>query len=358
MDLNDMRRKTKEVRIGSVIIGGSNPIAVQSMTNTLTEDVEATVKQILELEDAGCEIVRATIPDLRSAEAVREIKKHIHIPLVGDIHFDYRLAIAAVENGIDKIRINPGNIGGKEKTAEVLRACKKAGIPVRIGVNSGSLEKDILKKYDKVTSQGMVESMQKYIGYCEEENFTDLVLSMKSSDVTLMIESYKMISGLCGYPLHLGVTEAGNVFSGSIKSAVGLGILLYEGIGDTIRVSLTGDVRKEIKAGRIILRSLGYKVNGVNLISCPTCGRTKVNLEKLVDRLEHELDSIKLDKCLNIAVMGCAVNGPGEAREADLGIAGGIGEFLLFKKGQVIRKIPENDVLQALLEEISILAKE
>jgi (E)-4-hydroxy-3-methylbut-2-enyl-diphosphate synthase len=358
MGLNDMRRKTREVRIGSVTIGGNNQIAVQSMTNTLTEDVEATVKQILSLEEAGCDIVRSTIPDLRSAQAVKEIKKHIHIPLVGDIHFDYKLAIAAVENGIDKIRINPGNIGGKEKTAEVLKACKKAGIPVRIGVNSGSLEKDILKKYDKVTAGGMVESMVKYIEYCEEENFTDLVLSMKSSDVLLMVEAYKQISGLYDYPLHLGVTEAGNVFSGSIKSAVGLGILLNEGIGDTIRVSLTGDVKKEIKAGRLILRALGHKVNGVNLISCPTCGRTKVNLEKLVDRLEEELDPIKLDRCLNIAVMGCAVNGPGEAKEADLGIAGGIGEFLLFKKGKIIRKIPENEVLQALLDEISIMAKE
>jgi (E)-4-hydroxy-3-methylbut-2-enyl-diphosphate synthase len=353
-----MRRKTREIRIGNITIGGSNQIAVQSMTNTLTEDVESTVKQILSLEEAGCDIVRSTIPDLKSAQAVKEIKKHIHIPLVGDIHFDYKLAIAAAENGIDKIRINPGNIGGRDKTAEVLKACKKAGIPVRIGVNSGSLEKDILKKYDKVTAEGMVESMIKYIGYCEEENFSDLVLSMKSSDVLLMVEAYKQISRLYDYPLHLGVTEAGNVFSGSIKSSVGLGILLNEGIGDTIRVSLTGDVKKEIKAGRLILRALGHKVNGVNLISCPTCGRTKVNLEKLVDRLEEELDAIKLDRCLNIAVMGCAVNGPGEAKEADIGIAGGIGEFLLFKKGQVIRKIPENDVLQALLEEISILAKE
>jgi (E)-4-hydroxy-3-methylbut-2-enyl-diphosphate synthase len=348
-----MRRKTREIRIGNITIGGSNQIAVQSMTNTLTEDVESTVKQILSLEEAGCDIVRSTIPDLKSAQAVKEIKKHIHIPLVGDIHFDYKLAIAAAENGIDKIRINPGNIGGRDKTAEVLKACKKAGIPVRIGVNSGSLEKDILKKYDKVTAEGMVESMIKYIGYCEEENFSDLVLSMKSSDVLLMVEAYKQISRLYDYPLHLGVTEAGNVFSGSIKSSVGLGILLNEGIGDTIRVSLTGDVKKEIKAGRLILRALGHKVNGVNLISCPTCGRTKVNLEKLVDRLEEELDAIKLDRCLNIAVMGCAVNGPGEAKEADLGIAGGIGEFLLFKKGKIIRKIPENEILKVLIEEIA-----
>jgi (E)-4-hydroxy-3-methylbut-2-enyl-diphosphate synthase len=348
-----MRRKTREIRIGNITIGGSNQIAVQSMTNTLTEDVESTVKQILSLEEAGCDIVRSTIPDLKSAQAVKEIKKHIHIPLVGDIHFDYKLAIAAAENGIDKIRINPGNIGGRDKTAEVLKACKKAGIPVRIGVNSGSLEKDILKKYDKVTAEGMVESMVKYIGYCEEENFSDLVLSMKSSDVLLMVEAYKQISRLYDYPLHLGVTEAGNVFSGSIKSSVGLGILLNEGIGDTIRVSLTGDVKKEIKAGRLILRALGHKVNGVNLISCPTCGRTKVNLEKLVDRLEEELDAIKLDRCLNIAVMGCAVNGPGEAKEADLGIAGGIGEFLLFKKGKIIRKIPENEILKVLIEEIA-----
>lgn len=350
-----MRRETKTVKIGNVCIGGGNPIAVQSMTNTLTEDIEATVKQILELEDAGCDIVRSTLPDRKAVEAVKEIKKYIHIPLIGDIHFDHELAIYAAENGIDKIRINPGNIGGKEKTKEVLKACRKAGIPVRIGVNSGSLEKDILKKYDRVTAEGMAESMIRYIGYCEEENFTDLVLSLKSSDVTLMVESYKKISALYDYPLHLGVTEAGSIFAGSIKSSVGLGILLYEGIGDTIRVSLTGDVRKEIKAGRIILRSLGYKINGVNLISCPTCGRTKVNLEKIVEQLESELDKLKINKCINVAVMGCAVNGPGEAREADIGIAGGIGEFLLFKKGQIIRKIPEKEVLSVLLDEIACL---
>ncbi|MDY0016271.1 MAG: flavodoxin-dependent (E)-4-hydroxy-3-methylbut-2-enyl-diphosphate synthase [Candidatus Delongbacteria bacterium] len=353
-----MRRTTRTVRIGNVIIGGDNPIAVQSMTNTLTEDTEATVKQILELEEAGCDIVRVTIPDKKSAAAIPEIKKNIHIPLIGDIHFDHELALLAVDNGIDKIRINPGNIGGKEKTAEVLRSCAKANIPVRIGVNSGSLEKDILKKYDKVTAQGMVESMSKYIGYCEEENFTNIVLSLKSSDVPLMVESYKKISSLYDYPLHLGVTEAGNIFSGSIKSSVGLGILLYEGIGDTVRVSLTGDVKKEVKAARIILRSLGHKINGVNIISCPTCGRTKVNLEKLVDRLEAELDGLRLNRRIDLAVMGCAVNGPGEAREADIGIAGGIGEFLLFRKGEIIRKIPEAEVLSVLLEEISLMSEQ
>ncbi len=351
-----MKRKiTREVRIGGVTIGGGKPVAVQSMTNTLTEDTEPTVKQILSLENAGCDIVRVTIPDKKSAEAVSEIKKHIHIPLIGDIHFDHELALLAVENGIDKIRINPGNIGGKEKTVEVLKACRKARIPVRIGVNSGSLEKDILKKYDRVTADGMVESMQRYVSYCEDENFTDLVLSLKSSDVPLMIESYKKISSIYDYPLHLGVTEAGNIFSGSIKSSVGLGILLYEGIGDTIRVSLTGDVTAEVKAARIILRSLGHKINGVNLISCPTCGRTKVNLEKLVNSLEAELDKIKFDRRIDLAVMGCAVNGPGEAREADLGIAGGIGEFLLFRKGRIIRKIPEADVMEVLIDEITRL---
>jgi (E)-4-hydroxy-3-methylbut-2-enyl-diphosphate synthase len=352
-----MRKQTKEVRVGNVFIGGKSSIAVQSMTNTFTEDTEATVKQILELEDAGCDIVRSTVPDKKAADSIREIKKHIHIPFVADIHFDYELAMRAAENGADKIRINPGNIGGREKTKEVLQVCKNIGIPVRIGVNSGSLERDILKKYDKVTADGMVESMIKYIGYCEEENFTNLVLSMKSSDVPLMVESYEKISSLYDYPLHLGVTEAGSVFSGSIKSSVGLGILLYEGIGDTIRVSLTGDVKQEVKAGRIILRSLGHKINGVNLISCPTCGRTKVNLEKLVLRLESELDKIRINSCINVAVMGCAVNGPGEAREADLGIAGGIGEFLLFRKGEIIRKIPEKDVLEVLLKEISELSK-
>lgn len=351
-----MRRKTKTVKIGNVLIGGENPIAVQSMTNTFTEDVDATVGQILELEDAGCDIVRVTLQDMKAVGSVREIKKHIHIPLIGDIHFDYELAIAAAENGIDKIRINPGNIGGKDKTRQVIEACKKARIPIRIGVNSGSLEKDILRKYDKVTADGMAESMVKYIGYCEEENFSDIVLSMKSSEVPLMIESYKKISAIYDYPLHLGVTEAGNIFSGSIKSSVGIGILLYEGIGDTIRVSLTGDVKKEIKAGRIILRSLGYKINGVNLISCPTCGRTRVNLEKIVNSLEEELDRMKINTCLNVAVMGCAVNGPGEAREADIGIAGGIGEFLLFKKGQIIRKVPEKEIISVLLSEISKIA--
>ncbi len=353
-----MRRPTRTVSIGNVIIGGGNSIAVQSMTNTLTEDTEATVKQILELEESGCDIVRVAIPDRKSAAAIPEIKRNIHIPLIGDIHFDHELALLAVENGIDKIRINPGNIGGREKTAEVLRSCAKANIPVRIGVNSGSLEKDILKKYDKVTAQGMVDSMTKYIGYCEEENFTDIVLSLKSSDVPLMIESYKKISSFYNYPLHLGVTEAGNIFSGSIKSSVGLGILLYQGIGDTIRVSLTGDVKKEVRAARIILRSLGHKINGVNIISCPTCGRTKVNLEKLVDRLEAELDGLRLNRCIDLAVMGCAVNGPGEAREADIGIAGGIGEFLLFRKGEIIRKIPEAEVLSVLLKEISLLSEE
>lgn len=351
------RKNTKTVRIGSVIIGGDNPIAVQSMTNTFTSDVEATVRQIRLLEEAGCDIVRSTIPDMKAAEAVKEIKKHIRIPLVGDIHFDYKLAIAAAENGIDKIRINPGNIGGKEKTREVISACRKAEIPIRIGVNSGSLEKDILKKYDKVCADAMVESMVKYVGYFEEENFSDFVLSMKSSDVPVMIEAYKKISDLYDYPLHLGVTEAGNVFSGTIKSAVGLGILLNEGIGDTVRVSLTGDVTKEIKAGRIILRSLGYSINGINLISCPTCGRTQVDLEKLVDRLEAEFDKIKISKCINVAVMGCAVNGPGEAKEADIGIAGGIGEYLLFKKGVIIKKVPEAGIFDALLEEIKEIAE-
>ncbi|MFO7810796.1 MAG: flavodoxin-dependent (E)-4-hydroxy-3-methylbut-2-enyl-diphosphate synthase, partial [Candidatus Delongbacteria bacterium] len=327
------RKNTRNVQIGSVSIGGKNPIAVQSMTNTVTSDIESTIRQIRLLEDAGCDIVRSTIPDMKATEAVKEIKKHIRIPLIGDIHFDHKLAIAAAENGIDKIRINPGNIGGKERTREVIAACKKANIPARIGVNSGSLEKDILKKYDKVCADAMVESMVKYVEYFEEENFSDIVLSMKSSDVPVMIEAYRKISEIYDYPLHLGVTEAGNVFSGTIKSAVGLGILLNEGIGDTVRVSLTGDVTKEIKAGRIILRSLGYSINGINLISCPTCGRTRVDLEKLVDRLEAEFDKIKINKCINVAVMGCAVNGPGEAKEADIGIAGGIGEYLLFKKG-------------------------
>ena len=351
------RRKTRPVKIGNISIGENNPIAVQSMTNTDTSDIESTVSQILELEKAGCDIVRSSIPDIRSALAVKEIKKHISIPIVGDIHFDHELALAAIENGIDKIRINPGNIGGKIKTKEVISACRKANIPVRIGVNSGSLDKKFLAKHNGVTPEAMAESMSEYIGFFLEEDFFDLVLSLKSSDVMKMTEAYRIISSRFDYPMHLGVTEAGSVFTGAVKSAVGLGILLAEGIGDTIRVSLTGDVKKEILAGRTILRSLGYSMSGINLISCPTCARTRVGLEDLVEKLENKLSELTISGQINVAVMGCAVNGPGEAREADIGIAGGDGEYLLFKKGVIVRKVAESDVLKVLFDEIGNFGK-
>ncbi len=352
------RRKTRPVRIGDISIGENNPIAVQSMTNTDTFDIESTVSQILGLEKAGCDIVRSSIPDLQSALAVKEIRKRINIPLVGDIHFDHELALAAVEYGIDKIRINPGNIGGKARTKEVISTCKKANIPIRIGVNSGSLDRNILAKHNGVTPEAMAESMSEYIDYFLEEDFHNIVLSLKSSDVVKMTEAYRIISSRYDYPLHLGVTEAGSVFTGAVKSAVGLGILLAEGIGDTIRVSLTGDVKKEISAGRTILRSLGYSISGVNLISCPTCARTRVGLENLVEKLEEEFSGMNIGRSINVAVMGCAVNGPGEAREADIGIAGGDGEYLLFKKGVTVRKVAESDVLKVLVDEIGYFGKD
>ena len=346
------RRETRTVHIGNVKIGSEHDIAIQSMTNTKTIDTENTIKQILSLEEAGCNIVRIAIPDESSAMVIPEIKSAINIPLIGDIHFDHKLALLAIDQGIDKIRINPGNIGGKDKTNAVIEACKDKNIPVRIGVNSGSLERDIVDKYNGVTAQGMVDSMIKYIRYFEEENFSDLVLSLKSSDVMLMVESYRLISELNNYPLHLGVTEAGSYFTGSIKSAVGMGILLNEGIGDTIRVSLTGDVDQEIYTAREVLRSLKLHSGGINIISCPTCGRTEVDLAKKVEELEDKLKKLNIKANLNVAVMGCAVNGPGEAREADIGIAGGKNEFLLFIKGQIVKKIPQEDVVDILIEEI------
>lgn len=347
-----IRRETRTVKIGNVNIGSKHDIAIQSMTNTKTVDVEGTIKQILSLEEAGCNIVRIAIPDLDSAKAIPEIKKAINIPLIGDIHFDYKLALAAVEYGIDKIRINPGNIGGRDKTKAIIEACKEKNIPIRIGVNSGSLERDIVDKYNGVTAQGMVDSMVKYIGYFEEENFSNIVLSLKSSDVMLMVDSYRLISKLYDYPLHLGVTEAGSYFTGSIKSAVGMGILLNEGIGDTIRVSLTGDVDQEIYTAREILRSLKLHSGGINIISCPTCGRTEVDLADTVEELENKLKKLNIKSSLNVAVMGCAVNGPGEAREADIGIAGGKNEFLLFIKGKIVKKIPQKEVVDTLIDEI------
>ncbi len=341
---------TKEIQIGSVRIGGGNPIAIQSMTNTKTEDVEATVAQILALEKAGCEIVRSTVPTMEAAKAIGEIKKRIHIPLVADIHFDHQMAIAAMENGADKIRINPGNIGSKDKVKAVVDVAKERGIPIRVGVNSGSLEKDLVKKYGGVTAQGIVESALDKVHIIEELGYDNLVISIKSSNVPMCIEAHKELAKVTDYPLHIGITESGTLWSGNIKSSVGLGILLYEGIGDTMRVSLTGDPVEEIRSAKMILRSLGLRKEGIEVVSCPTCGRTQIDLITLAKQVEDMVADIPLD--LKVAVMGCVVNGPGEAREADIGICGGKGEGLLIKGGEVIKKLPEDQLLAALREEL------
>jgi len=347
-----MRKKTKEVRIGNIYIGGNNPIALQSMTNTDTKDIEKTVNQIRDLQNAGCDIVRVAVLDFEAANAIKGIKREISIPIVADIHFDYRLAIEAIKNGADKIRINPGNIGGDDKLKLVVAAAKDAGIPIRVGVNSGSLEKDILNKYGGVTAEGIVESALKSVSLLEKCGFYDIVVSLKTSNVPLTIESYKLISERVNYPLHVGITEAGTIFSGAIKSSIGIGTLLYMGIGDTIRVSLTGNPLEEVKVGKQILKSLGLSKGGVEIISCPTCGRTKINLIDLAKKVENATASIKED--MKIAVMGCAVNGPGEAKEADIGIAGGIGEGLIFKKGKIIKKFQKISFLMNLLRNLTI----
>lgn len=345
------RRKTREVKIGKIKIGGSNPIAVQSMCNTDTRNVKATVKQIYELEEVGCEIIRVAVPDMEAAEALGRIKKQIHIPLVADIHFDYRLALEAIKQGVDKVRINPGNIGSREKTEAVVKAVKKRKIPIRIGINVGSLEKDILAKYKgKATPEGMVESAARHIKILENLDFGDIVISLKASDVPRTIEAYQLFSKKYDYPLHLGITEAGTIWSGSIKSAVGIGSLLTQGIGDTIRVSLTGSVNEEVRVGFEILKSLGLREYGPILISCPTCGRTEIDLVSLAKRVEKAIAKIK--KPLKVAVMGCVVNGPGEAREADIGVAGGKGRGVIFVKGKIIKTVPEKEILPTLLEEI------
>lgn len=344
------RRETRTVSIGNVDIGGGNPIAIQSMTNTKTEDVAATVEQILALERAGCDIVRCALPTMEAARALKDIKEQIHIPLVADIHFDYKLAIAAVESGADKIRINPGNIGSEERIREVVDACKERQIPIRVGVNSGSLEKDIIKRYGSVTAEGLVESALDKVGLICNMGYDNLVISIKSSDVMMSIRAHEMISQKTDIPLHVGITESGTVYSGSIKSAVGIGNILYQGIGDTIRVSLTGDPVQEIHAAKTILRSLGLRRDGVNVVSCPTCGRTEIDLIKLASQVEEMVQDFDLD--ITVAVMGCVVNGPGEAREADIGIAGGVGAGLLIRKGEVIRKVPEDELLEALRQEL------
>ena len=344
------RDNTKKIKIGDKEIGGGNPVLIQSMCNTRTDDVESTVRQILSLEEAGCEIIRCTVPDRRSAEAIKEIKKRIHIPLVADIHFDYKMAIAAVENGADKIRINPGNIGGEEKLSEVVRVCRERDIPIRVGVNSGSLEKELIEKYGGVTAEGLVESALDKVRMIEKHDYGNIVISIKSSDVLMCIDAYKSVASKSEYPLHVGITEAGTVMSGNIKSSVGLGIILHEGIGDTIRVSLTGDPVEEIRSAKLILKTLGLRKGGVEVVSCPTCGRTRINIIELANKVETMVRG--MDKELKVAVMGCAVNGPGEAKEADIGIAGGDGEGLLFRKGKILRKVREDELLSALKEEL------
>ena len=344
------RDDTKIVNIGNVAIGGGNPIAIQSMTNVKTEDVEACVSQILKLEEAGCEIIRCTVPNEAAAKAIAEIKKQIHIPLVADIHFDYKMAIAAMENGADKIRINPGNIGSIDKVKAVVDVAKERNIPIRVGVNSGSLEKELVAKYNGVTAEGIVESALDKVHIIEDLGYGNMVISIKSSDVMMCVRAHELLAGRTVYPLHVGITESGTLTSGNIKSAVGLGIILNQGIGDTIRVSLTGDPVEEIKSAKLILRTLGLRKGGIEVVSCPTCGRTKIDLIGLANKVENMVSGIPLD--IKVAVMGCAVNGPGEAKEADIGIAGGDGEGLLIKKGEIIRKMPESELLDALKEEL------
>ena len=341
-----LRQNTKVVSIGGHCIGGKYPIAIQSMCNTKTEDVKATVAQILALEKAGCEIIRVAVPTMEAAEAIKEIKKQIHIPLVGDIHFDYRLAIEAMKNGVDKIRINPGNIGGEDRVKAVVDMAKACHVPIRVGVNSGSLEKPIIEKYGHVTAEGIVESAMDKVRMIEAFDYDEFVISIKSSDVMMCIKAHERIAAQTQYPLHVGITESGTLISGNIKSSVGLGIILYEGIGNTIRVSLTGDPVEEIKSAKLILKTLGLRKGGIEVVSCPTCGRTQIDLIGLANQVENMVQGYDLD--LKVAVMGCVVNGPGEAKEADLGIAGGKGEGLLIKKGEIIKKVPEGELLGVL----------
>ncbi len=344
------REETKEIQIGSRVIGGGHPIAIQSMTNTRTEDADATVRQILQLEEAGCDIIRCTVPTHEAAESLREIRRRIHIPLVADIHFNYRMAIEAIENGADKIRINPGNIGGPEKIREVVAAARMRNIPIRVGVNSGSLEKEIIAKYGRVTAEGLVESALDKVRMIEDFNYDNIVISIKSSDVMMCVKAHELIAAQTDYPLHVGITEAGTVFSGAVKSSIGLGLILNQGIGDTIRVSLTGDPVEEVRAAKLILRTLGLRRGGIEVVSCPTCGRTEIDLITLAGQVEEMVQDIPLD--LKVAVMGCVVNGPGEAVEADIGIAGGRHEGLLIRHGEIIRKVPEDQLLETLRTEL------
>ena len=341
---------TKVVKIGDRVIGGGNPILIQSMTNTKTEDVAATVAQIQALTAAGCDIIRCAVPTMEAAEALTEIKKQVNIPVVADIHFDYRLALAAIEHGADKIRINPGNIGSTERVRAVVDAAKERGIPIRVGVNSGSLEKDLVEKYHGVTAEGIVESALDKVHLIEDRGYDNLVISIKSSDVMMCVKAHELIATQTDHPLHVGITESGTIISGNIKSSIGLGLILHQGIGDTIRVSLTGDPLEEIKSAKLILRTLGLRKGGVEVVSCPTCGRTRIDLIGLANQVENMVADIPLD--IKVAVMGCVVNGPGEAKEADIGIAGGIGEGLLIKNGEVYKKVPEGELLEALRYEL------
>ena len=350
-----MREKTRVIKIGNKVIGGGNPILIQSMTNTKTEDVKATVEQIKRLEEAGCDIIRCAVPTMEAAKALAEIKKQISIPLVADIHFDYKLAIAAMENGADKIRINPGNIGGPDKIKAVIDVAKEKNIPIRVGVNSGSLEKEILDKYGKVTAEGLVESALDKVRMIEEFDYHNLVISIKSSDVMMCVKAHELIAKATDYPLHVGITEAGTIISGNIKSSIGLGLILSQEIGDTIRVSLTGDPVEEIKSAKLILKTLGLRQGGITVVSCPTCGRTQIDLIGLANKVETMVSGYDLD--IKVAVMGCVVNGPGEAREAEIGIAGGKGEGLIIKKGEVIRKVSEEKLLEELKKELDALVK-
>ena len=351
-----MRKKTKLVQIGDKQIGAGLPILIQSMCNTKTEDVKSTVEQILRLEDAGCDIIRVAVPNTEAASAIAQIKKQIHIPLVADIHFDYRLALEAIKAGCDKIRINPGNIGSTERIKAVVDACRERNLPIRVGVNSGSLEKHLIEKYGGVSAEGIVESALDKVRIIEDMDYNNMVISIKSSDVMMCVKAHELISEKTDYPLHIGITESGTVKRGMIKSSLGLGIILYQGIGDTIRVSLTGDPVEEIFAGKLILSNLGLKKSGIEVVSCPTCGRTNIDLIGLAGQVEKLVEGYDLN--IKVAVMGCVVNGPGEAKEADIGIAGGIGEGLLIKKGKVVKKLPESELLKALKEELDLLSKE
>ena len=344
------REETRAFQVGNLTLGGNNHVIIQSMTNTKTKNVEATVKQIQELEDAGCEMVRMAVFDKEDAYAIADIKKQVHIPLVADIHFDYRLAIAAIECGADKIRINPGNIGSTERVKAVVDVAKERNIPIRVGVNSGSLEKNLVEKYHGVTAEGLVESALDKVHLIEDMGYDNLVISIKSSDVMMCVKAHELIAEQTDHPLHVGITEAGTIISGNIKSSIGLGLILNQGIGDTIRVSLTGDPLEEIKSAKLILRTLGLRKGGIEVVSCPTCGRTRINLIELANQVENMVADIPLD--IKVAVMGCVVNGPGEAKEADIGIAGGVGEGLIIKHGQIDRKVPENQLLSELRKEL------